>query len=285
MNYFELYPGDYRRDTARLSLAEHGAYLLLMADYYASEQPLPADLPALYRIVGAQGAAEQRAVRSVADQYFPVAEDGLRHNARADREIAKAQKRIHAARQNGAKGGRKTEPKRNPPANPLGTPAGTQWGGQQGTHSGEALQTPHAIHQVPSDTSSSSGDSSNARARTDDDEADLAGLTGIPEAVNRETLAQFVRHRRVVRKPLSVAGWLQIRERLLDLGRQGHDPNESLRQTMAAGLALPVTPLSPGESHAASSPRGRVGLADRHPRPASPSDGDAIPGTAVRVHA
>lgn len=148
MNYFEFYVGDYKRDTSRLSMAEHGAFLMLLADYYANERPLPASLPELYRIAGAQGAQEQRAVKSVADTFFPVdPEDGLRHNARADAEIAKAQKRINAARANGAKGGRKQ--------NPVGTHrvtgrdtqqethGDTQRGTQQTTHSGEALQTPH----------------------------------------------------------------------------------------------------------------------------------------------
>lgn len=140
MNYFEFYPGDYRRDTGRLSLAEHGAYLLLMADYYASEKPLPAELGPLYRITGSQGAVEQKAVRAVADRFFPVSDDGMRHNARADAEIEKAQKRINAARENGKKGGRK------PADNPVGTPTGTRpvtrRATQQTTHSGEALQTP-----------------------------------------------------------------------------------------------------------------------------------------------
>lgn len=165
MNYFELYPGDYRRDTGRLSLAEHGAYLLLMADYYASEKPLPADLGALCRIVGAQGKAEQQAVKAVAEQYFPVGDDGLRHNTRADREIAKAQKRISIARANGAKGGRKAEQKQEPADEPKTNPEETQRDTQpvtrrdtqQGTRSGEALHTPHATRQSPSDSSSLSG--------------------------------------------------------------------------------------------------------------------------------
>lgn len=90
--------GDYRRDTGRLSLAEHGAYLLLMADYYATENAFPADLPSLYRIVGAQGSAEQRAVKAVAEKYFPVADDGMRHNTRADREIERYRERSNKAR-------------------------------------------------------------------------------------------------------------------------------------------------------------------------------------------
>lgn len=105
MNYFEFYPGDYMRDTADLSPAGHGCYLLLMCAYYSAERPLPEDVASLYRITKAMDKGEQAATREIADRFFPVEEDGLRHNARADAEIAKAQKRIKAARENGKKGG------------------------------------------------------------------------------------------------------------------------------------------------------------------------------------
>ncbi len=155
MNYFELYPGDYLRDTTRLTLVEHGAYLRLLMAYYGEEKPLPAEPADLFVIVSAISAADKAAVRKVADRFFPVGEDGLRHNGRADEEILKAQRRIETARQNGAKGGRKPNPAGNPPGNPagnpMGSPRGNPAGTQRGTHSGEALHTPHAIHQKPED--------------------------------------------------------------------------------------------------------------------------------------
>src|SRR5690348_11040498 len=107
MNYYERYCGDYQRDTAHLSLAEHGAYTMLLDTYFSVEKPLPSDLASLYRVCRAMTRLEQQAVKAVADQFFPVSElDGLRHNARADREIAKARPKIEAARINGRKGGR-----------------------------------------------------------------------------------------------------------------------------------------------------------------------------------
>lgn len=136
MNYFELYPGDYLRDTARLGLADHGAYLKLMLAYYSEEKPLPADLPSLYQIASAITASDKAAVRKVVDLFFPVAADGLRHKNRIDEEIAKAQKRIATAKANGAK----NQPKKNPAGHPAGMPDDTQ----RHTHSGEALHTPHA---------------------------------------------------------------------------------------------------------------------------------------------
>jgi uncharacterized protein YdaU (DUF1376 family) len=130
VNYYERYVGDYQRDTAHLSLAEHGAYNMLLDTYYATERPLPADDAALCRICRAFGTAEQKAVKAVADQFFPVASDGLRHSRKCDEVIADAQKRINAAKANGKKGGRpqklKTEeiPKTNPSDNPTGNPVG-----------------------------------------------------------------------------------------------------------------------------------------------------------------
>lgn len=97
MNYFELYPGDYLRDTTRLTLIEHGAYLRLLMAYYAEEEPLPADYAELHVIVSAVSAADKAAVKKVADRFFPVGEDGVRRNGRADEEIAKAAERMEGS--------------------------------------------------------------------------------------------------------------------------------------------------------------------------------------------
>ncbi|HFF6202246.1 helix-turn-helix domain-containing protein [Stenotrophomonas maltophilia] len=91
---------------------------------------------------------------------------------------------------------------------------------------------------------------------------ELVGFGSTPPLVDREQLARFVRHRAAIRRPLSVQGWLQVRQQLLDLIAAGHDPNESLKQTMAAGLALPVIPVaqpSAGATHASP----QHGSADR----------------------
>lgn len=123
MNYYERYCGDYARDTCHLSLQEHGAYTVMLDTYYATETPLPADYKALYRICRAMTGQEREATRRVADEFFPVSQDGLRHNNRADEVIAKARKRIEAAKVNGGRGGR---PQKEPTGlfseNPVGFP-------------------------------------------------------------------------------------------------------------------------------------------------------------------
>jgi len=162
MNYFELYPGDYLKATGRLTLAEHGAYLRLLMEYYATEQPLPEDYDELYVIASAIKPADRAAVKKVADRYFPIGDDGLRHNERADAEIEKAQRRMAASRQNGAKGGRPRKPQQGAGENPAGIPTGIPLGTPAKTYSGEALQTPHAIQ--PPDTPLGADTTSEARA-------------------------------------------------------------------------------------------------------------------------
>lgn len=86
--WFSFYPGDYTRDTRDLSLAQHGAYLMLLIFYYSSGTPLPGDRRALYRIAGAQDEEERAAVDAMTERFF-VLRNGVYHNDRADRELAK----------------------------------------------------------------------------------------------------------------------------------------------------------------------------------------------------
>jgi len=101
LNYYRRYIGDYQRDTGDLSLAEHGAYALMLDAYYANAMPLPGALAGLYRLCRALSKPEQNAVRVIAERYFPVGPDGMRHNARADKELAKAAKVIQTQRESG----------------------------------------------------------------------------------------------------------------------------------------------------------------------------------------
>ena len=89
MNWYPRYYGDYARDTAHLSLAEHGAYAVLLDHYYAIKRGLPESPDYAYRVCRAFDQAERDAVDSVLAQFFPVNGDGLRHNKRADAELIK----------------------------------------------------------------------------------------------------------------------------------------------------------------------------------------------------
>ena len=84
MNFFKLYIGDYQRDTAHLSIAEHGAYMLMLQHYYATESPLPTG-KALHRMLRAQDKTERDAIDSIVAKFWNETSNGL-VNERADAE-------------------------------------------------------------------------------------------------------------------------------------------------------------------------------------------------------
>lgn len=90
--YFPIYPGDYLRDTRGLSLDEHGAYFLLLMNYYA-EEGIPSDKDRLYRTCGALTPKDQAAVDHIVGKYFPIIK-GRFTNKRADEEIEKRKRYI-----------------------------------------------------------------------------------------------------------------------------------------------------------------------------------------------
>ncbi len=96
-----FYWGDYIADTGHLTLAQHGAYLLLMAHYYRTRRPLPANAPVLHRVCRCTTDADRCAVDVVLEEFFTLDGDFYRQH-RIDRELAKAvdisEKRSVAAR-------------------------------------------------------------------------------------------------------------------------------------------------------------------------------------------
>lgn len=86
MNYYERHIGDYLKDTAHLSLLEHGIYTRLLDVYYTREQAIPDEQAE--RVVGAKSKEERAALRGVLAEFF-VLRDGAWHQARCNREIAR----------------------------------------------------------------------------------------------------------------------------------------------------------------------------------------------------
>lgn len=94
-----LYVGDYLADTAGLSAEEHGAYLLLIMNYWASGKPLPDDDGRLARIAAC---SDERwlAVRKSVDKFFKVGRGVWKH-ARIEAEMARVNRIIEAKRRAG----------------------------------------------------------------------------------------------------------------------------------------------------------------------------------------
>lgn len=104
MNFYKRYPGDYLRDTAVLTLAEHGAYTLMLDYYMATEKPIEQP-PRLYRTLRCETKLERDAVNKVIEKYWVVHGDGL-INLRAAKEIERATIIRERNKKNGKLGGR-----------------------------------------------------------------------------------------------------------------------------------------------------------------------------------
>lgn len=110
--WMPLYIGDYLQDTTRLSTEQHGAYLLLIMDYWTNG-PLPDDDAALAQVTRLQPAAWKK-LRPAIARLFQIADGEWRHK-RIDEELDKASQFIAKQKANGSKGGR---PKKNSNHNP-----------------------------------------------------------------------------------------------------------------------------------------------------------------------
>jgi len=94
--YMPLFVGDYIADTAHLSTAEHGAYLLLIMTYWQRGRPLPDDNQKLARIAR-MSEAEWSEARATIGEFFEIVDGEWRHR-RVDREIAVAAEKSVKAR-------------------------------------------------------------------------------------------------------------------------------------------------------------------------------------------
>lgn len=109
MNFVKLYIGDYLRDTGTLTVAEHGAYVLMLLHHYATETGLPQGKE-LHRLLRAETKADREAIDSVCARFWYAGADGKLFNKRADMEILKAEHQRDVNRSVGKLGGR---PKRD----------------------------------------------------------------------------------------------------------------------------------------------------------------------------
>ena len=85
--WMPLYIGDYLADTCRLTTEQHGAYLLLIMDYWRNGSP-PDDDVVLANITRTTG-GNWKKIRSALIGFF-VIKNGLWIHARIDREIREA---------------------------------------------------------------------------------------------------------------------------------------------------------------------------------------------------
>jgi uncharacterized protein YdaU (DUF1376 family) len=85
--YMPLFVADYLADTADLSTAQHGAYMLLIMNYWQRGGPLPNDDARLAKITGLS-ARNWGQMRSRIEEFFESGTEFWNH-ARIDRELSR----------------------------------------------------------------------------------------------------------------------------------------------------------------------------------------------------
>ena len=98
-----LYLGDYLRDTNRLNTEQHGAYLLILMDYYING--CPPDDDAILAQITKLDIVRWKKTRPALENFF-VIKNGVWWNGRAEREINKAAALRKRSQKNGKLGGR-----------------------------------------------------------------------------------------------------------------------------------------------------------------------------------
>lgn len=104
VNFYKHHLGDYAKKTAVLTIAEHGAYLLMLHHYYGTEAPLPTGRD-LYRLLRAETKPERAAVDTIVRKFWIESDGGL-INERAQEEIERASHQRDVNREIGKLGGR-----------------------------------------------------------------------------------------------------------------------------------------------------------------------------------
>jgi uncharacterized protein YdaU (DUF1376 family) len=87
--YMPLYVADYLADAAHLTTLQHGAYLLLIMNYWQRGAPLPNDDAKLARIAGMELRSWKR-IRAELQPFFACV-DGAWMHSRIDAELAKVE--------------------------------------------------------------------------------------------------------------------------------------------------------------------------------------------------
>jgi uncharacterized protein YdaU (DUF1376 family) len=118
--WYPMYPADYLKDTLDLTLEEDGFYTRALNQVYINKGRIPVEPERLQRLLRVQF----NRCKWILGKYFYQAGDTY-GNARADIEIAKANRNAEVARVNGMRGGRpRIKPDGIPNGLPMGNPAG-----------------------------------------------------------------------------------------------------------------------------------------------------------------
>ena len=94
--YMQLYVADYLADTMHLNVDQHGAYLLLIMNYWQTGKPLP-DNDQRLQCVCRTSAEHWQELRPALEEFFTI-KDGYWYHNRLDKDLEKVKSKSESAR-------------------------------------------------------------------------------------------------------------------------------------------------------------------------------------------
>lgn len=258
MKYYRRNPGDYLSATGHLTLVEHGAYNVLMDTYYATENALPAEHKALYRIAGAHDARERAAVDRVVTEFFKL--DGAELvQDRIEIEIASGREKSQKLSENGSKGADARTRNREAKEQAIA----------QANAQAIAKQKPRHIHQPSTITEAKASEKPGA-------------APPLPDWLDVAAWESWRQERRARKKAMTPRAEREAIENLTKLRAQGQDPAAVIKQSIANGWTglFEISPSGGPKPNGKRDERQRV-MDEIYGR--NSNDDNVIDGTAERV--
>lgn len=161
--------GDYLKDTKRLTTEQHGAYLLLLMDYWVNGPPADDD-EELAAITGLEPKAWKKN-RPKLERYFRV-EGGRWRNKRADEELIEAAERKRKNAERASAGGRAKAAKKAASSSATSSASSTI---QAAENAQKSLLKPCSA-SIPTEVDAPTGQSTLCGRRRADERADGSSL-------------------------------------------------------------------------------------------------------------
>ena len=207
--WMPLYVRDYIGATSRLTTEQHGAYLLLIMDYWLNGPP-PDDDHVLASIVRLPLEQWQKHRPSI-ERLFSVHSGAWTHK-RIDREIEAAHERKTQAIERGKRG------------------AMARWGKDDKASNGASID--QACKKQSSKDSSSPSPSPKKKTKS---KAAGAAVVDLPDWMPLESWSDFLDYRKEIKSPMSTRAQEMAIKKLEKFKKSGDDPVEVLEQSMING--------------------------------------------------
>jgi len=177
--YIQLYVADYLADTMHLTTEQHGAYMLIIMNYWQTGKPVPESrLKHVAKLTNDRWPDVERTLK----EFFRQGENGEWIHDRIDIDLAKVKGKVYKA----SKAGKASAAKR-------AEKTGLKVTDSKGVSNGRSNSVQHKSNHKDTDTDTD----------TDTDKTKGKKPFVFPDWINQKAWDEFEQHRRDIKKPLT----------------------------------------------------------------------------------